>query len=128
MKPTLENIDHWLFDALEGNLSPTQEQALEDFIAQNPELELEQQAWLKTNYAASELTFEPKAVLYRKKKFGYKPYAAAAILLLLLATKSFLSNQTSPSLSSPSTKHHFPTTEQSKTCLLYTSPSPRDES
>lgn len=115
MKPTLENIDQWLFDALEGNLSPAQEQALEDFIAQNPELELEQQAWSKTNYAASEITFEPKAVLYRKKKFGYKPFAAAAILLLLLATKSFLSNQTNPSLSKPSTEHHFSTTEQSKT-------------
>ena len=31
MKPTLDNIDQWLFDALEGNLSPAQEQALEDF-------------------------------------------------------------------------------------------------
>jgi hypothetical protein len=96
MKPTLENIDQWLFDALEGNLSPAQEQALEDFIAQNPELELEQQAWLKTNYAASEVTFEPKAALYRKKKFGYKPFAAAAILLLLLAV-GFYQNQESPS-------------------------------
>jgi hypothetical protein len=112
MKPTLENIDQWLFDALEGNLSPAQEQALEDFIAQNPELELEQQAWSKTNYAASELTFEPKAVLYRKKKFGYKPYAAAAILLLLLATKSFLSNQTSPSTSSPSSSRHSSSAQQ----------------
>jgi hypothetical protein len=112
MKPTLENIDQWLFDALEGNLSPAQEQALEDFIAQYPELELEQQAWSKTNYAASELTFEPKAVLYRKKKFGYKPYAAAAILLLLLATKSFLSNQTSPSTTSPSSSRHSSSAQQ----------------
>ncbi|MEY4804975.1 MAG: hypothetical protein RL331_1496 [Bacteroidota bacterium] len=95
MKPTLENIDKWLFDALEGNLSPAQEQALEDFIAQHPELELEQQAWLKTNYAASEVTFEPKAALYRKKQFGYKPFAAAAVLLLLLAV-GFYQNQASP--------------------------------
>jgi len=115
MKPTLENIDQWLFDALEGNLSPAQEQALEDFIAQNPELELEQQAWLKTNYAASEVTFEPKAALYRKKKFGYKPFAAAAILLLLLATKSFISNQTSPSTTSPSTPRHSSSAQQAKT-------------
>lgn len=100
MKPTLENIDQWLFDALEGNLSPAQEQALENFIAQNPELDLEQEAWQKTNYTASQITFEPKAALYRKKQFGYKPFAAAAILLLLLAAKAFISNQAPPSLSS----------------------------
>ena len=104
MKPTLENIDQWLFDALEGNLSPAQEQALEDFIAQNPEFELEQEAWQKTNYTASQITFEPKAALYRKKQFGYKSVAAAAaILLLLLAVKSFISNQTPPSISTQQT-------------------------
>jgi hypothetical protein len=114
MKPTLENIDQWLFDALEGNLNTTQEQALQDFIAQNPELELEQQAWFKTNYTASEVTFEPKAALYRKKKFGYKPFAAAAVLLLLLATKSFISNQTSPSTTSPSTSRSSSSAQQAK--------------
>ena len=107
MKPTLENIDQWLFDALEGNLSPAQEQALEDFIAQNPEFELEQEAWQKTNYTASQITFEPKAALYRKKQFGYKPFAAAALLLLLLAAKAFISNQAAPSISSqPKRSHH----------------------
>jgi hypothetical protein len=95
MKPTLENIDQWLFDALEGNLSPAQEQVLDDFIAQHPELELEQEAWFKTNYVASEITFEPKAALYRKKQVGYKPFAAAAVLLLLLAV-GFYQNQASP--------------------------------
>ena len=120
MKPTLDNIDQWLFDALEGNLSPAQEQALEDFIAQNPELELEQQAWLKTNYTAAELTFEPKAALYRKKKFGYKPFAAAAFLLLLLASKSFISNQTkstttSPSTTSPTKPQHTSSAQHVKT-------------
>ena len=103
MKPTLDNIDQWLFDALEGNLSPSQEQALEDFIAQNPGFELEQEAWQKTTYAANPITFEPKAALYRKKRFGYKPVAAAAILLLLLAVKAFISNQAAPSLSNKQT-------------------------
>jgi hypothetical protein len=103
MKPILDNIDQWLFDALEGNLSPSQEQALEDFIAQNPGFELEQEAWQKTTYAANPITFEPKAALYRKKRFGYKPVAAAAILLLLLAVKAFISNQAAPSLSNKQT-------------------------
>ena len=63
MKPTLENIDQWLFDALEGNLSPAQEQALEDFIAQNPELELEQQAWLKSDLGSWVGGFLPSFLL-----------------------------------------------------------------
>jgi len=100
MKPTLDNIDQWLFDALEGNLSPAQEQAVEDFLAQNPEFELEQEAWQKTTYSATPITFEPKAALYRKKRFGYKSVAAAALLLLLLAVKAFISNQAASSVSS----------------------------
>ncbi len=85
MKPTLDSIDQWLFDALEGNLNPAQEQALEDFLAQHPDLEFDQDAWIKTKYAAPELTFEPKAALYRKKEFGVKHFAAAAILLLIVS-------------------------------------------
>jgi hypothetical protein len=85
MKPNLDNIDQWLFDALEGNLSPVQEQLLEEFIAQHPELELEQEAWIHTNYSASPITFEPKTDLYRKSQFSYKHFVAAATLLLLLS-------------------------------------------
>jgi hypothetical protein len=123
MKPTPDNIDQWLFDALEGNLSPEQEQMLEEFIAQNPEFELEQDAWSQTNYSAAPITFEPKSALYRKRQFSYKHFAAAAIVLLLLAVKAFFFNQSSPSLaiekSSKSTRrestsvHHTSGTHQS---------------
>ena len=45
MKPTLDNIDQWFFDSIEGNLSTEQQELLAQFIAQHPELELEQEAW-----------------------------------------------------------------------------------
>jgi hypothetical protein len=125
MKPTLDNIDQWLFDALEGNLSPEQEQMLEEFIAQNPEFEIEQDAWSQTSYSAAPITFEPKSALYRKRQFSYKHFAAAAILLLLLAVKAIFFNQSSPSLaiekrSNPTRRvstsvHHASASQQSTT-------------
>jgi hypothetical protein len=105
MKPTLDNIDQWLFDAMEGNLSPVQQQLLEEFIAQHPDLDLEADAWSLSTYSAAPITFEPKAALYRKKRITYKHFAAAAaILLLLLAVKSIFSPQTTPTTHLSATK------------------------
>ncbi len=89
MKPTLDNIDQWFFDSLEGNLSTEQQELLSQFIAQHPELELEQEAWAQSSFEVKPITFEPKAALYRKKQWGYKPFAAAALLLLLFSGSYF---------------------------------------
>ena len=83
MIPTLDNIDQWFFDSFEGNLSTEQQELLEHFIAQNPELELEQEAWAQASFEAKPITFEPKSALYHKNQWRYKPFAAAALLLLL---------------------------------------------
>lgn len=93
MKPTLDNLDQWLFDSVEGNLSPEQQELLAQFFAQNPELSLEQDAWEQTSYAAAPITFEPKAALYRKRKFSQNYYYAAAALLLLLFAGSYFLKQ-----------------------------------
>jgi hypothetical protein len=89
MIPTLDNIDQWFFDSLEGNLSTEQQELLDQFIAQHPELELEQEAWSQSAFEANPITFEPKSALYRKKQWGYKPFAAAALLLLLFGGSYF---------------------------------------
>lgn len=93
MKPTLDNLDQWLFDSVEGNLSPEQQELLAQFFAQNPELSLEHDAWEQTSYAAAPITFEPKAALYRKRKFSQNYYYAAAALLLLLFAGSYFMMQ-----------------------------------
>jgi hypothetical protein len=43
--PSYSTIDRWLFDYMEGNLDDTQIQALELFVLENPELELDLDAW-----------------------------------------------------------------------------------
>lgn len=89
MKPTLDNIDQWFFDSLEGNLSTEQQELLAQFIAQHPELELEQEAWAQSSFEAKPITFEPKAALYRNKQWSYKSFAAAALLLFLFSGSYF---------------------------------------
>ena len=89
MIPTLDNLDQWLFDSFEGNLSPEQQELLDHFLAQHPDLSPEQDAWEQAAFVANPLTFEPKSALYRKKEWNYKPFAAAALLLLLFGASYF---------------------------------------
>lgn len=43
--PNKTNIDQWLFDYFEGNLDPTQEELLEAFLLDNPEYDMDMEAW-----------------------------------------------------------------------------------
>ncbi|NDB34845.1 MAG: hypothetical protein EB023_05770, partial [Flavobacteriia bacterium] len=43
--PNHENIDYWLFDWMEGNLSPEQEEQLRIFLLIHPEYEADVDAW-----------------------------------------------------------------------------------
>lgn len=47
-KPSIENIDQWLFESVEGNLTPQQEQLLEDFLVENPAYLEEQSLWAES--------------------------------------------------------------------------------
>ena len=46
--PTHENIDQWLFDRIEGNLSFEQEQELSLFLLLNPSYDIDLDAWEKS--------------------------------------------------------------------------------
>jgi hypothetical protein len=57
--PTHENIDQWLFDRIEGNLSLEQEQELDLFLLLNPSYENDLHAWeqSKVNFPSIDPTF-----------------------------------------------------------------------
>jgi len=40
-----ENFDRWMFDYKEGNLSGSEMEAFENFLIQNPEFEVDADAW-----------------------------------------------------------------------------------
>jgi hypothetical protein len=51
--PNYDNIDRWLFDYVEGNLSSNQESMLENYILNHPELEVDLDMWRMSNIKTS---------------------------------------------------------------------------
>lgn len=66
--PTHENIDQWLFDRIEGNLSIEQEQELSLFLLLNPSYDIDLDAWEKSKVNFPEI--DP--VLVESMGFGVK--------------------------------------------------------
>ena len=83
--PNRENIDRWLFDWTEGNLSPSQEMQLEEFLIQNPDLSIDADAWDAATVSSIPFEYDNQASLKKRKKrvFAYWQFYA---LILLIAT------------------------------------------
>ena len=93
MQPTHENIDRWLFDYTEGNLSAQQEQELESFLMNHPDLELDLDAWTLAKIDSAPMVFENKTSLYKKRNFK-TTFAFASLLLLFISGILFFGNRT----------------------------------
>jgi hypothetical protein len=103
MQPTHENIDRWLFDYTEGNLSADQEQQLESFLMDHPELELDMDAWEMAKVDVTPIIFNNKTALYRKR--SYKPALALfSVLLLVVSGLMFFQNAKNESAQASVTK------------------------
>jgi hypothetical protein len=79
--PSFENIDRWLFEYVEGNLTQEQEEQLEAFIQENPELELDLDSWEGAKIEQVEYTFPNQEELFREEKDEKRrvlPYALFA--------------------------------------------------
>lgn len=64
-KPSFSNIDLWLFEYAEGNLSPDQMAKLELFVLQHPELDIDRDMWDMAKVSKAEVDYPDKAALYR---------------------------------------------------------------
>ena len=84
-----ENFDRWMFDYKEGNLSASEMDAFENFLAQHPEFEIDADAWDQA-FVSSETYVYPNAhkLEKRKKAAGWYYWGAAASLLLLLTSSA----------------------------------------
>ena len=90
--PTHENIDQWLFDRIEGNLSIEQEQELSLFLLLNPSYDIDLDAWEKSKVKFPEIDpalvesmgFGVKEVEKKRKKrpIGLWVFASSMILIL----------------------------------------------
>lgn len=80
--PSRENIDRWMFDYTEGNLSPEQETLMENYILNNPDLEVDLDAWQMATVSTSGSVYSDKEKSYKKRRI--LPYFISAISVILV--------------------------------------------
>ena len=88
-KPSFENIDRWLFEYAEGNLSPEQIANLKTFLLIHPELDVDLDAW-KDSYITAEGIVLPNAEKYKKRGALIPIFATSGIAAGIIAA-TFLS-------------------------------------
>ena len=79
--PSFDNIDKWLFEYAEGNLSSSQETQLKQFLLQNPRLEQDLEAWQFAKVEPSNVVY-PQLDKHIKKPIAWKiPVLVSTTLL-----------------------------------------------
>lgn len=84
-KPSFSNIDLWLFELAEGNLSKSQIEQLELFLLQHPDLDIDRDAWESAKIIPREVVYTKTEEHTRRKPLAlYGALGATTISLLLL--------------------------------------------
>ncbi|SFT53455.1 type IX secretion system membrane protein, PorP/SprF family [Lishizhenia tianjinensis] len=81
-EPSIQNIDKWMFELHEGNLSPAQEKMLMDFIAVHPELSVDLDAWKMAGVEAEPVQFDTQALIKNKRKAAPILWGALSVFVL----------------------------------------------
>lgn len=91
-KPSFSNIDLWLFELAEGNLTPEQIEQLELFILEHPELDIEKDAWELSKVDARPVVYPDIEKVQRKRRVGgvYIFSSLLVFVLMLFGVYSYL--------------------------------------
>lgn len=82
--PSFSNIDRWLFELMEGNLTPEQQAQLEAFLLQHPELEVDKDMWEFAKVDKEEVVYPNNHKLVRRRPVGlYMSLGFASIVALI---------------------------------------------
>ena len=69
--PSFSNIDRWLFELMEGNLTPEQEAQLEAFLLMHPELDVDRDSWELAKVDSNAIVeFPDKHKLSKRRPIG----------------------------------------------------------
>jgi hypothetical protein len=82
ISPNRENIDRWLFDYTEGNLSEDQVSVLENYLLNNPDIEVDLDAWEDSKLVVENVSLPNKEKFKRKRKLT--PFYFTITLILLV--------------------------------------------
>ena len=83
-KPSFSNIDLWLFELAEGNLSQDQVAQLELFLLQHPEFDVDKDVWTDTKVEKVQEFYPEQESLHRRKPIGF--YSAIASTAFIMFT------------------------------------------
>lgn len=82
--PSFSNIDRWLFELMEGNLSPEQIAQLESFLMQHPELDVDKDVWAQAKVDQQEYIYPHQDKFVRRRPVGL--YSAIGFFTIVLLT------------------------------------------
>jgi type IX secretion system PorP/SprF family membrane protein len=82
--PSFSNIDRWLFELMEGNLSAEQEQQLEAFLLQHPELDVDRDMWEMATVQKEEVVYPHQDRIVRRKPVGLYMMAGFASIAIFI--------------------------------------------
>ncbi|MDP5011362.1 MAG: type IX secretion system membrane protein PorP/SprF [Crocinitomicaceae bacterium] len=82
--PSFSNIDRWLFELMEGNLSAEQEQQLEAFLLQHPELDVDRDMWEMSTVQKEEVVYPHQDRILRRKPVGLFMMAGFASIAIFV--------------------------------------------
>ena len=94
--PSFSNIDRWLFELVEGNLSPEQIAQLEAFILQHPELDVDKDMWELATVEKAEVIYPHQDKFIRRKPIGLYMMAGmtSIAIFVTIGLVEFLSTET----------------------------------
>jgi type IX secretion system PorP/SprF family membrane protein len=82
--PSFSNIDRWLFELMEGNLSPEQIAQLEAFMLRHPELDVDKDVWAQAKVDQQEFIYPYQDKFVRRRPLGL--YSAIGFFTIALLT------------------------------------------
>jgi len=82
--PSFSNIDRWLFELVEGNLSPEQIAQLEAFLLRHPELDVDKDMWELAKIQKQEISYPQQDKFIRRKPIGLYMMAGMASIAVFI--------------------------------------------
>lgn len=89
----IQNIDEWLFDYFEGNLTTSEQESLKNFLHKNPSLKADFEAWKGSFVKEPEIIYPEvnKLLQPEKQTQKWKWIASSILLLFVIATVLYYS-------------------------------------
>lgn len=93
-KPSFSNIDRWLFELQEGNLSPEQIQQLKVFLLNHPEFDVDKDAWDLAYVKKEEVVYPQQGKFHRRRPVGlYMSAGFTAVSIFIAIGINLIANQ-----------------------------------